>query len=159
MSICPYYWYNYNSFACKKSGKDINSDIYYKYCYTYDYRDCPTYKADEQSSSGWCFLTSACVEAMGLADDCHELTVLRAYRDGYLRNAGCGQCEIDRYYRIAPGIVAAIRALPESDAVFAAIYRELVLPCVALIERNEMEAARALYRDYTLALEQKYIPA
>src|SRR3954469_9734346 len=32
-----------------------------------------------------CFLTSAVVHWAGKADDCHELTTLRQFRDGYMR--------------------------------------------------------------------------
>ena len=79
---CPFYWYNHH-YACRKTGQDVNEDTYYKYCRNYDYDDCPIYKGND---SGGCFLTSACTEARGLPDDCHELTVLRAFRDGYLRS-------------------------------------------------------------------------
>ena len=74
---CPFYWYNHH-YACRKSGKDVNEDTYDKYCRNYDYDDCPIYKGND---SGGCFLTSACTEARGLPDDCHELTVLRSFRD------------------------------------------------------------------------------
>ena len=67
---CPFYWYNHH-YACRKSGKDVNEDTYYKYCRNYDYDDCPIYKGND---SGGCFLTSACTEARGLPDDCRELT-------------------------------------------------------------------------------------
>ena len=52
---CPYYWYD-NHYACRKTGKDVNEDVYYKFCKNYDYDDCPIYKG--QDTSG-CFLTSA----------------------------------------------------------------------------------------------------
>ena len=32
---CPFYWYNHH-YACRKSGKDVNEDTYYKYCRNYD---------------------------------------------------------------------------------------------------------------------------
>lgn len=51
---CPYYWYD-NHYACRKTGKDVNEDVYYKFCKNYDYDDCPIYKG--QDTSG-CFLTS-----------------------------------------------------------------------------------------------------
>lgn len=73
---CPFYWYNHH-YACRKTGQDVNEDTYYKYCRNYDYDDCPIYKGND---SGGCFLTSACTEARGLPDDCHELTVLRLPR-------------------------------------------------------------------------------
>ena len=90
---CPFYWYNHH-YACRKTGQDVNEDTYYKYCRNYDYDDCPIYKGND---SGGCFLTSACTEARGLPDDCHELTVLRAFRDGYLRSQPEGEAEIAEY--------------------------------------------------------------
>ena len=90
---CPFYWYNHH-YACRKSGKDVNEDTYDKYCRNYDYDDCPIYKGND---SGGCFLTSACTEARGLPDDCHELTVLRSFRDGYLRSQPEGEAEIAEY--------------------------------------------------------------
>lgn len=151
---CPYYWYNYNSYACRKSGKDTNSDIYYKYCQGYDYGDCPIYKGNDTSG---CFLTSACVEAKGLTDDCHELTVLRQFRDGYLKAQPCGQCEINEYYHIAPVIVERIKALPNANEILEQIYIELVRPCVELIEKGNNESAHDSYRRYVLSLTQRYL--
>ena len=98
---CPYYWYD-NHYACRKSGKDVSEDIYYKYCRNYDYDDCPIYKGQETSG---CFLTSACVEAKGLPDDCRELTVLRNFRDTYLKASADGQRDVCEYYHVAPMIV------------------------------------------------------
>ena len=109
---CPFYWYNHH-YACRKSGKDVNEDTYDKYCRNYDYDDCPIYKGND---SGGCFLTSACTEARGLPDDCHELTVLRSFRDGYLRSQPEGEAEIAEYYAVAPKIVDAIRSKADYEA-------------------------------------------
>ena len=111
---CPYYWYNYH-YACRKSGKDVNEDTYDKYCKNYDYEDCPIYKGNDTSG---CFLTSACVNAKGLPDDCYELTTLRKFRDEYLSKQECGECEIAHYYHVAPAIVERINASKNSTAVF-----------------------------------------
>ena len=150
---CPFYWYNHH-YACRKSGKDVNEDTYYKYCRNYDYDDCPIYKGND---SGGCFLTSACTEARGMPDDCHELTVLRAFRDGYRRSQAEGEAEIAEYYAVAPRIVASIRSKADAVEAFDAIYRELVEPCVAMIERGENLEAHALYRSYVLRLKKRYI--
>lgn len=151
---CPYYWYNYNSYACRKSGKDTNEDIYYKYCRGYDYGDCPVYKGNDTSG---CFLTSACVEAMGLSDDCYELTILRHFRDNYLRSRPTGKADICEYYHIAPMIVERIKQSPNSMCVFEKLYNELVKPCVALIESGKNEEAYSTYRNYTKMLQKRYI--
>ena len=153
---CPYYHWN-NHYACRKTGKDVNEDTYYKYCRNYDYDDCPIYKGND--SGGGCFLTSACVEARGLADDCHELTTLRAFRDGYMKTTQTGAADICRYYHSAPAIVEKIRQSENANAVFEKIYNELVMPCVRLIENARNEEAYDLYRSYVLKLEKQYLGA
>ena len=150
---CPYYWYNYH-YACRKSGKDVNEDTYDKYCKNYDYGDCPIYKGNDTSG---CFLTSACVEAKGLPDDCYELTTLRKFRDEYLAKQECGECEIAHYYHMAPAIVERIKASEDSTAVFERIYDELVTPCIRMIEDANSSGAHKHYRDYVAKLEKQYI--
>ena len=92
-----------------------------------------------------------------MPDDCHELTVLRAFRDGYLRSQPEGEAQIAEYYAVAPKIVDAIRSKADAVEAFDAIYRELVEPCVAMIERGENLEAHALYRSYVLRLKKHYI--
>ena len=150
---CPYYWYNYH-YACRKSGKDVNEDTYDKYCKNYDYGDCPIYKGNDTSG---CFLTSACVEAKGLPDDCYELTTLRKFRDEFLAKQECGKCEIEHYYHVAPAIVDRINASKDSIAVFERIYDELVVPCIKMIEGSNFFGAHMHYRDYVVKLEKQYI--
>lgn len=150
---CPFYWWN-NHYACRKTQKDVNDDTYHKYCKNYSYSDCPIYKGE--SSSG-CFLTSACTEAKGLPDDCKELTVLRSFRDGYMKHTENGASEICAYYHFAPLIVEKIKSSAESKTIFEQIYNELVLPCVELIEDQKNEEAHKKYRAYVEMLKNKYL--
>ena len=152
---CPFYWWNYH-YACKKSGKDVNEDTYDRYCKNYSYSDCPIYKGNDTSG---CFLTSACVEAKGLPDDCYELTTLRKFRDEYLAKQECGACEIAHYYHVAPGIVERIKAGENAIAVFEKIYEELVVPCVKLIEDGQLEKAHEKYRGYVRKMEKECMTA
>lgn len=152
---CPYYWYNYNSYACRKIEKDVDEDTYRRYCRDYDYEDCPHYKGG--SSGGGCFLTSACVEAKGLSDDCRELTVLRNFRDGYMKGTENGQAEICEYYHIAPTIVDKIRQQTDAFDIFEQIYEELVVPCVALIDNDKKAEAHEKYRSYVKHLQMQYL--
>ena len=150
---CPYYWWD-NHYACRKSHKDVNEDIYYKYCQNYDYSDCPIYKGNDTSG---CFITSACVEALGLPDDCYELETLRAFRDGYVKLTESGREEICEYYHTAPAIVEKIKSGDTAQAVFNKIYRELVQPCVKMIEENRHEEAYGKYRAYLKMLQKQYL--
>lgn len=155
---CPFYKYESGFFSgdyyCVKQEKAVNSDIYYKYCRNYDYTDCPIYK--HESSSGSCYLTSACTAARGLPDDCYELQTLRRFRDKWLKQQPDGILLIARYYEVAPKIVTAIDARDDRLAVYDSIYQELVIPCVKLIEQENFAETQTLYRMYTESLEKKY---
>ena len=108
---CQYYhydsspWgYGYTCLLKQSQDKDrtIDSDWVHKYCWNYNYNDCPFYQAKHGGSSSSCYLTSACTEARGLPDDCAELTALRAFRDSYVRSQPEGESDIQHYYAVAP---------------------------------------------------------
>lgn len=152
---CSYYTFRNNDYYCTKKGDYVNSDVYYKYCRNYDYSYCPIYK--DEPASGGCYLTSACVEAKGLPDDCYELTTLRQFRDGWLKQQEGGQADICEYYHTAPAIVAAIHSRADSTSIFEGIYRELVLPCVEWIEHKQMDKAYEHYKVFTRELQEYYL--
>ena len=156
---CIYYYYDCGYCCALKRDQEghssIDDDTVHKYCWGYHYEDCPRYIS--RNSSGGCFLTSACVEARGLPDDCIELTTLRAFRDGYLKSLPAGQADICQYYHIAPAIVAKIRSLPNAIEIFDSIYSELVLPCVGLIQQGNNEMAYEKYRRYVKLLQVQHL--
>ena len=164
---CQYYHHDsspwgYGSTCLLKEGESrdrvVDDDWKHKYCWNYNYSDCPIYQAKHGSSSSGCYLTSACTEARGLPDDCGELTTLRAFRDGYVRSQPNGEADIRHYYAVAPRIVEAIHALGcTAQPVLDSIYRELVQPCVRLIEQKQSKEAYQLYKQYALELEKKYL--
>ena len=151
---CPFYkfdggWFG-GDYYCIKQEKAVDSDTYYKYCRNYDYKDCPIYK--HQSSSSGCFLTSACTAARGLPDDCHELTVLRNFRDNWLKNQPDGSELISAYYKIAPMIVKCIDAREDRQKYWDLVY-DTVQTCVEFIEAEMHEEALKAYQTLTLALK------
>ena len=115
-------------------------------------RDPKSRQSTGSGSDSGCFLTSACVQARGLPDDCEELTVLRQYRDGYLRHRPGGAEEIREYYRIAPRIVETVNARENAGEIWNRVYEEMVLPCVRMIRSGAMEDAFRLYKGYSLKL-------
>lgn len=100
-------------------------------------------------------MTSACIEAMGLPDDCEELTTLREFRDTWLIEQPGGQKAITEYYRIAPGIVDRIRERDDRQEVFQEIYNNLVQPCVVLIKGGRLREAWDLYQKEVESLLEK----
>lgn len=150
---CPFYTWR-SDFYCVKQQKEVGEDIYYRYCRNYDYSECPIY-CDEGEVTG-CFLTSACVEAMGLTDDCRELTVLRRFRDEWLSKQSGGKEDIKEYYQIAPVIVSLISKRNNSECIFRSIYQNMVRPAVILIQEKKMCQAWSLYKDEVMKLKVTY---
>jgi hypothetical protein len=107
--------------------------------------------------TGKCFLTTACVQGMGLPDDCHELQILRTFRDAYLLSQPFGAREIEEYYAVAPAIVDGIKRRADSYRVLERIYRELVHPCVVHIEEGCPEDALGHYRACVERLRAEYV--
>lgn len=158
---CSFYYYD-SGYSCalkreREGNSSIDSDTVHRYCWGYHYRECPRYIAKNGGSSDGCFLTSACVEARGLPDDCYELTTLRKFRDEYLAKQERGKCEIAHYYHVAPAIVEKIKADDNATVVFEQIYNELVLPCVQMVESSNLTGAHIFYRNYVVSLEKKYL--
>ena len=110
-----------------------------------------------RGSGGGCYLSTACIAAKGLPDDCEELTVLRNYRDSYLLQREGGAKDIARYYKTAPAIVNSIDALPSSKEIWLDLYETLVRPCVECIKQGKTEEVYEKYKSITLELEAKYL--
>lgn len=102
-----------------------------------------------------CFLTTACCRWRGLPDDCEELTLLRHYRDTYLRDSETGVSAVEHYYRIAPSIAAAIDQDQNARTIYTGIY-EVIERCVAAIKRENYDSVFEQYKQMVLELEDWY---
>lgn len=100
-----------------------------------------------------CFVTTACIRSRGLPDDCEELTTLRQFRDTYLRARQDGAADIERYYSLAPALVARINARPDASAIWERAYTDMVVPCVRLIRLQKWEEVYSLYKNYVLSMK------
>ena len=109
------------------------------------------------SGSSGCFLTSACVKAAGLPDDCEELTVLRNFRDTYMKSLPGGEADIQEYYRIAPGIVSAIDRREDAADIWKHVYKDLIQECVKQIRSGDYIATYQLYKQYTIQLKESLL--
>lgn len=92
-----------------------------------------------------CFITTAVCELHGKPDDCHELTVLRKFRDEYM--IPNYPDEITQYYTEAPAIVDTIRSLPLGNSIFESFRLVYIEPAVAAIEAGDNEKARRIYSE------------
>ncbi|MDU1579493.1 hypothetical protein [Finegoldia magna] len=161
MSTCPYYKRDlWNGEQC-----DLIDDIVPRDCSVYCqpglfadaqyWKECRIYR--NYSSSGGCFLTSACManQMDKFDDNCEELTILRNFRDTYVKEKY--PSSIDEYYVIAPKIVKKIDSLGKKNEIYNHLYNELVQPSVKLIKNNEYEEAYNLYKDVSLELSKDYL--
>ena len=108
------------------------------------------------SGSGGCFLTTACVEHHNLADDCEELTTLRSLRDNHMLHTLSGQQQVQQYYQAGPAIVAAINRCENRADIYDYMYREMILPSVALVKEKRFDEAVAHYSVFVEALHHAY---
>lgn len=146
----------FGSYRCRKNDdKELDKNTVNTYCdNSLAYRDCPIYKGS--SSSGGCYLTTACVDHMGLADDCMELSTLRSFRDGYMSELEQGKEDIQEYYRTAPEIVKAIDESGSADDVYSKLYSDVIVPCVSMIKEEKNQEAYEKYKEMVLFLEKEY---
>ena len=144
----------FGSDYCLKKNDYIDSTTSKEYC-RYDGKRCPI--KEGSSSSGGCYLTTACVEHKGLADDCFELSTLRKFRDTYMKELPSGKEEVQEYYETAPRIVDAINSGNDSESVYETIYSNVIEPCVELIREGKNEEAHVKYKEMVTELKSKYL--
>ena len=107
-------------------------------------------------TSKCCFLTTACTEFRELPDNCYELTVLRRFRDEYMKKLPEGEALINEYYRIAPMIVDNIKSDPGKETILNEIFNTITV-CVTYIELDQPNEALIKYMTMVLNLSQKYL--
>lgn len=104
-----------------------------------------------------CYITTAVCESQGKPDDCYELELLRAYRDGYLLSTEEGKKLVKEYYNIAPTIVNRIGRMEDSKAVYEEIWSAYLSPCIRLIEEGKKEECKAQYMKMVYTLKGRYM--
>ena len=121
--------------------------------------DNKTYEAvtkingEKESSSGSCYLTTACMKYMQemFDDNCYELTVLRWFRDNFVSKE-----DIQHYYQIAPIIVEAIDKEEQNEVIYNYIYDNVVDYCVTQIENGNYIEAYNRYKSSILSFEETF---
>lgn len=150
---------NRNLYAKNGVTQDDLDDWTYRWGNTESYEQVDALILEASTSkkkkkSGLCYLTTACVEFAGLPDDCHELTMLRHFRDDYLGNRHNGAQLIAEYYAIAPKIVDDIDASSHRGQIYTNILAT-VRSCVQQIEEGHMEMALHHYQTMVRELQKR----
>jgi hypothetical protein len=119
-----------------------------------DTKESYTWRRD----NGCCFITTATCLALGLEDDCHDLTALRGFRDRVMRASVAGAADVDIYYAIAPAIVAAIDGRPDRLDCYEKIHDIFIAPAVAACDRGDDVTPHRIFGAALLELAQTYAP-
>ncbi len=109
---------------------------------------------ESKASDGGCFITTACVEYAGFSDNCHELEVIRQFRDGYIAKLPDGGALISEYYQTAPQIVKAISLSPLKDEIWRYALQSIIDMAVK-IESGENKIALDIYIKLVTDLKSK----
>ncbi len=115
------------------------------------YQSVTKINGEKQSSSGGCYLTSACLNHFNedFDDNCYELTLLRWFRDNFVPKE-----DIEHYYEAAPIIVEIIDSEENSDIIYKYIYENIVDYCIDQINQGNYEKAYRRYKNSVLTLEE-----
>lgn len=108
------------------------------------------------SSTGFCYLTSACVDYFGKPDNCFELKTLRKFRDEYMKKTTEGCKLVKEYYEIAPKIVIAINGSSDKDKYYHYIY-DIITQCVEFILHGRNIEAQNEYINMTKTLSAELL--
>ena len=104
-----------------------------------------------------CFISTACLEAEGLSDNCLELKILRKFRDDFVLKTEKGEREIEEYYRIAPIIVSKINSHENSQEIYKTLFGSMIESALNFIERGEFPRAYKHYKDSVLRLKEIFV--
>lgn len=95
---------------------------------------------------GGCFLTTACVDAMGMPDDCWVLESARKFRDTFMTETPEKAYEIQEYYMLAPKIVKNINEKENANKIWKNLFWSYIIPFVQEINSNNLQKAHQLYK-------------
>lgn len=158
---CSYYYDSCDSdgylmYKCYLMGREVHPygscgkfEKKYKTPEELNYHEPPT------TSSGGCFVSSACIDYLGKADDCEELTILRSFRDNFMKSTTEGSLLVKEYYDIAPKIVEKINESSDKELYYQNIY-EIILQCVSFIKNHNDHDAFLTYQKMVLDLKKEF---
>lgn len=113
-----------------------------------------TTKGDKETTDVSCYLTTACMKYMKecFDDNCKELTVLRWFRDHFVKEE-----DIKHYYQTAPMIIDSIEKCQNKDKIYHYIYNDIVLFCVGMIENGNYDKAYQRYKSGVSSFEETFL--
>lgn len=110
-----------------------------------------------KKSGSFCFITTAVCKYYEKPDDCIELTILRNYRDNWLRSQPDGADLIDEYYNIAPLIVSQMKQSEFYPEYCEKLLSQYITPCLRLIAEQKYNECKELYSEMFYYMKSEFI--
>jgi hypothetical protein len=120
---------------------------------SFQYKICSKCKGTGKEPG--CLVSTAVCKALGKADDCDELMILRNFRDQYLLRTHEGRKLVEEYYNISPALVDELTSQSRVDPlIFERIYAYHLVPVVRAISKGQHEIAISEYKIMLAAVRQ-----
>ncbi len=113
-------------------------------------------KEEEKKEESCCYVTSACLDDLGLSRDCDEMRAMKDLTKNHILKSFSGIRDYVRYGRRAPAVVEAIRSRTDSREVWQGVYGSLK-EVTSKIVSGAYEAGYQAYKDLVLNLENRFI--
>ncbi len=114
--------------------------------------------SNHSKGGGGCYITSACLDAMGLPRDSLELIAMKVLTKEHILKSFQGKRDYLSYGRKGPAIVQAIESRNDSHGIWKQVYEKLK-DITATILSNDYEKGHGQYKDLVLGLEEAYVNA
>lgn len=109
----------------------------------------------DTSSESCCYVTSACLDDLGLPRSSPEMKVMKILTRNYILKSFSGRRAYLQYGRIAPKIVESIRARSDSKNIWKQVYERLH-EMVPTVEQGKYEEGYERYKSLVLGLEAQF---
>ena len=111
----------------------------------------------KRKEAGGCFITSACIRAMNLPEDCIELTTFHKFRDEYLVKSQKGRTFIDIYYTASKDILEnIINKEPNPEEILKNIYYRWIILITKEMQSQNYNLALSIGVSMVKELYEKY---
>lgn len=146
MSKCKYCSY------MDLSDKNNHGECYCSYWRRYYDPDSNGCSYNDNSSNGLehdngCYLTTAMCYILGKEDNCYELSILRFFRDNYMKKTVEGQKLLAEYILISPPIADILLKHKDKNEIANFMLNKYINPAIELIKKKQYVLAVEKYKD------------
>lgn len=106
--------------------------------------------------SSCCYITTACLDAMGLPQDSLEMKAIKALTKEHILKSFQGKKDYILYGRKAPAIVQAIDARNDSCEIWKRVYSSL-RNITNIVFSGNYQKGHQQYKDLVLGLENEFV--